>query len=791
MTNPEIKVKRTRKTKKSSTDIQMLIESNTEQQYDVFDKQMIVNSITKECDMSEQEALSIANRVEETLLKSNFKNVSSSYIRSLVNQILGEQGYDAWIKYSSLSIPMYDVKQLIEEHNSENSNTGFSPESINLTLAGQILKQYALREVFDKEVSDAHLKGELHCHDLDFINRSYCSGNSIEYIKKYGLRLPNILAHSAPAKHALTLVNHISCFANYLQCYFAGAIGFSCVNAYFAPFLANMDYKSIKQVAQHLIYSFAQLAGSRGGQTAFVDFNVDLRIPNYLRNTKSIGPGGDYDGKTYAEYENEARLFLKAIFEVISEGDANKANFAFPKILLHITEADFEVNDELVDMACEINSKRGSIYILYDRGESVKVAQCCRLSLELSAADLNAIAEHPEDVRFSAWQNITINLPRVAYKSKDIHAAYKEIDRLMDLVMKGHINKYNYICKLLDKGKDGCLSFLAEGMDGKPYLRKNEAKFLVGMCGLNECIKKLTGNELHESEESFKEGIKLIAYMNKSMAKHAEKYNIVCLLEETPAEGTANRFALLDMKFFPESSKYIKGDIKTNYVYYTNSVHFAYNSNMDILTRIDKQSKFAPMIKAGSIIHNWMGENEPDPKSLKKLYEYTLKNTQATQTSDSPDITVCQSCQTTSKGLLTECPKCKSENVYNITKITGYMSKISGWTKGKLAELKDRVRVDFNMPKFETKEDNVKEQILFFSKPNCSKCDVVKAQLLTKPEVVEKLSIIDTQTYDGLAMASYYNVDKLPAILKVKGEQIISRLDQEGSFLKWVKENTK
>lgn len=182
MTNPEIKVKRTRKTKKSSTDIQMLIESNTEQQYDVFDKQMIVNSITKECDMSEQEALSIANRVEETLLKSNFKNVSSSYIRSLVNQILGEQGYDVWIKYSSLSIPMYDVKQLIEEHNSENSNTGFSPESINLTLAGQILKQYALREVFDKEVSDAHLKGELHCHDLDFINRSYAFDGDMCFI---------------------------------------------------------------------------------------------------------------------------------------------------------------------------------------------------------------------------------------------------------------------------------------------------------------------------------------------------------------------------------------------------------------------------------------------------------------------------------------------------------------------------------------------------------------------------------------------------------------------------------
>lgn len=182
MTNPEIKVKRSRKSKKSATDIQMLIESTSEQQYDIFDKQIIVNSLTRECNMSEHEALSIAARVEETLLKSNFKQVSSSYIRSLINQTLGESGYDAWLKYSSLSIPIYDVKKLVEEHNSENSNTGFSPESINLTLAGQILKQYALREVFDKDVAEGHLKGEYHLHDLDFVNRPYAFDGETSFV---------------------------------------------------------------------------------------------------------------------------------------------------------------------------------------------------------------------------------------------------------------------------------------------------------------------------------------------------------------------------------------------------------------------------------------------------------------------------------------------------------------------------------------------------------------------------------------------------------------------------------
>lgn len=223
MTNPDIKVKRSRKTKKSSTEIQMMVASNSDDCYDVFNKEIIAKSLLKECDLPKEDGLKIATKVEETLIKSGLNNVSSSYIRSLINQLLGNMGYDKWLKYSSLSIPIYDVKQMIEEHNKENSNTSFSPESINLTLAGQIIKQYSLRELMDKDVVEAHLNGDIYVHDCDFYAlRPYCSGNSVEYIKKHGLRLPNMV-HSLPAKSALTLVNHLQCFASYLQGLFAGA----------------------------------------------------------------------------------------------------------------------------------------------------------------------------------------------------------------------------------------------------------------------------------------------------------------------------------------------------------------------------------------------------------------------------------------------------------------------------------------------------------------------------------------------------------------------------------------
>jgi len=42
--------------------------------------------------------------------------------------------------------------------------------------------------------------------------------------------------------------------------------------------------------------------------------------------------------------------------------------------------------------------------------------------------------------------------------------------------------------------------------------------------------------------------------------------------------------------------------------------------------------------------------------------------------------------------LISHCPECGSDNVYAITRVTGYFSKTSMWNKGKIAELKDRER---------------------------------------------------------------------------------------------------
>lgn len=47
---------------------------------------------------------------------------------------------------------------------------------------------------------------------------------------------------------------------------------------------------------------------------------------------------------------------------------------------------------------------------------------------------------------------------------------------------------------------------------------------------------------------------------------------------------------------------------------------------------------------------------------------------------------------TTFRGIHEECPNCGSTNVEQMTRVTGFFSKVGSWNKGKIAELADRYR---------------------------------------------------------------------------------------------------
>jgi len=678
-----------------STDIALFVRSSQDDMLG-WNRQRIVDALLRETFIDRGTAEKISRDIEVTIQAGKVKTITGPLIREMVNAKLLEMGLEeARRMHTRLGVPLYDVDQLLVQHNKENANVPHGPEATNLTLAEGIKKEYALLHVFSPDVADAHLGGDLHLHDLGFIDRPYCSGQSLEYIKKFGLNLPHALSMAKPAKHAEVLLAHMVKFAASLQSHFAGAIGWDAINLFYAPYLEELSDDGVKQLAQMMIYEFSQQAVARGGQAIFSDVNIYWEVPKHFVDVPAIGPGGVYTGKTYGEYEKQAQRFAWALFEVYKEGDAAGRPFFFPKPLVHITEKFFKTDGHMdfLHHICEVASVKGNTYFVFDRGDTAKISECCRLSFKLEASDIED-AKQPWKMRYSALQNITINLPRLAFKAQgDDTKLFALLTENLQLAAKAHGQKKKFIERLMSLGKGGPLSLLAMDLDGEPYLKLHKCSFLIGMVGLNELIRVHLGQELHDSDESIKFGLKVIAHMNIVCNKLAESMGMKFVLEQTPAESTSFRFAKLDLAHFTaEAEKVVQGNREKGEVYYSNSTLFNVGANMSPIARVEKEGLFHPLIEAGSITHIWLGEAQPDKEALASFVINVFKYTQNDQIAFSPEFTACLACGKTSRGLSETCPYCESKEVDGITRITGYFTKISSWNKGKLGELHDRYR---------------------------------------------------------------------------------------------------
>ncbi len=586
---------------------------------------------------------------------------------------------------------------IASEGSKDDANKINSPEATGFTLAEHVKKEYALNRVFSKDVAEAHRRGDVHLQKLGFIDRPYCSGQSVEYVKKFGLDKHSSFAAVKPAAHATSLIDHLHKMTMALRAQFGGAIGWDAVNMYFAPYLVGMSDSEIYQLAQDLIYSFNETTGPHGAQPVFSDVNLYWEIPDHFSSVPAIGPRGEYTGKVYGDYEKESQAFVWQIFNVYKKGDANGAPFFWPKPNLHISRKFWQTprHEEFLEHVSEVAAKMGNPYFIFDRNETAKISECCRLSFELSKDDLQD-AKKPWRMRYAACPYLSPNIPRIAYRAKGSDKKFFQyLDENLNLLFKAHLQKREFLRKIFSLGENGPLGMLAHVAPGEkePYLRFDKMAYLIALVGVDDAARFHTGKAVHESDESFKFALKIVAHIKKRCQEFGQKHKLKMVSDQAPSESTCYRFARLDMEYYPkEAEKSVHGNLKTGEIYYTNSSQVAVDVAMDPLERIEIEGRFHPMMEGGCMTHIWLGEANPPAASVANLVKKTFENTQNAQVAFSPEFTVCLACGRTSRGLKKACPYCKSRKVDGITRITGYYTFTSGWNKGKRGELKDRFR---------------------------------------------------------------------------------------------------
>ena len=678
-----------------ATDLALFVRTSGDDMI-AWDREKIIETLVRETDVEVELAEKISREVEDQIVLSGTKVITAPLIRELVDAKLIEHGREAARrKHTRLGVPLYDAERIILTPNKENANIPHNPEATNMTLAESVKKQYALLSVFSQDVSDAHARGDIHLHDLGFFDRPYCSGQSLEYVKKFGLSLPNALSIAKPAKHPDILLAHMVKFSAALQGHFAGAIGWDAVNVFFSPFLEGLSDRDVHQLAEMLVFEYSQQSVARGGQAIFSDINIYWETPKHFADVMAIGPGGKLTGRTYRDYQKDAQRFAFALFDIYKEGDGTGRPFFFPKPLVHITDEFFRTpgHQEFLLHISDVAADKGNTYFVFDRGETAKISECCRLSFKLEQSDLDD-AKEPWKMRYSALQNVTLNLPRVGYYAAgDDAKLFEKLDEMFSLAVKAHQQKRAIIEKLLAMGDRGPLALLTMNLDGQQYLRMHRVTYLIGLLGLDELVQYHVGEELHESERAFRLGLKVIAHLKLACERASKETGMRFVLEQTPAESCAYRLAKLDLEHFPgHADRVVKGNPSLGEVYYTNSTFLNVSEPISPIERVKKEGMFHDMIEAGALSHVWIADSRPHKEAVANFVRRTFEHTRNAQIAFSPEFTTCNTCLRVSRGLLDQCPYCSSTEIDGITRVTGYFSKVSGWNRGKRAELDDRFR---------------------------------------------------------------------------------------------------
>ena len=389
---------------------------------------------------------------------------------------------------------------------------------------------------------------------------------------------------------------------------------------------------------------------------------------------------------TYGDFEAEARELTRALLGVWEEGDANGHVFEFPKCDFHVSAETFTDPEQfaIYQRACEVASRNGSVYFIFDRDE-VTLSACCRLRTTIQD---NYMLRHPESMRFCGFQNVTINIPQCMYRAaragqNTFDGLVAEVDKMMDLCVKAHEQKRARIAQMISGpgfplwqiGKPAC--------DGKPYVELEKATYIIGLIGVNDAVRFLMGKEFHESEEALRLGEKLVAHMFLRCKKLSVKHKMKLTLEESPAESAARRLAKADLVYYREEALQVFKGGSEDVAYYTNSVHLSADAPVSLVERIRKQARFHSLIESGAITHAFIGEERPSPKAIETLIRETFFRTQSAQVTLSPEFTYCLDCGHNMRGIKEKCTTCGSARVEGETRVVGYFSKINNWNKSK------------------------------------------------------------------------------------------------------------
>jgi len=627
----------------------------------------------------------IQDIVEEVLILEGLVKTAKAYILYREQRRRIREA----IKYSEEAVDRLDqYLERLDWEVQENANMAFSLQGLNHYATTYIIKRYWLNKIYPKEIREAEESGDFHIHNLDTLG-PYCVGWDLYDLLLKGFRGVPGKIESKPAKHFRAALGQVVNFMYTLQGEAAGAIAFSNFDTLLAPFIRydNLNYQQVKQALQEFLFNMA-IPTRVGFQCPFTNITLDLK-PSSVFAKMPVIIGGKPQDKTYQDFEEEMKIFDRALYEVYMEGDAKGRPFHFPIPTINITK-DFPWEEPAFDGIFEASAKYGTNYFANYINSNMSPedvrSMCCRLRLNLTELyNRGGGGLFGSGSKTGSIGVVTINLPRIGYLSKTKKEFFKRLAKIMDLAKESLEIKRKVLENYIEKGLYPYSKFYLQDikrMRGKYWANHFST---IGLVGMQECLLNFMGENI-ASRRGRKFALEVLDFMRERLVQYQKETGNIYNLEATPAESTAYRLALKDKEKYPDIIT--AGTKKTPY--YTNSSQLPVNYTDDIFEALKLQDELQCKYTGGTVLHIFLGERMQNGEGVKRLVKKIFENFKLPYITITPTFSICP-VHGYIPGEHFFCPKCTIKQPCEVySRIVGYYRPVSAWNQGKFQEFKER-----------------------------------------------------------------------------------------------------
>jgi ribonucleoside-triphosphate reductase len=410
--------------------------------------------------------------------------------------------------------------------------------------------------------------------------------------------------------------------------------------------------KIITDCFEQIVYSINQPTGARNFQSVF--WNISYYDKYYFESIfgNFYFPDGsqpNWDGVSW----------LQQRFMEWFNAERTKTVLTFPVETMALLTENGDVKDkEYGDITARMYAQ-GHSFFTYMSDNADSLASCCRLRNEIQDNGFSYTLG-AGGVSTGSKSVLTISLNRCVQQATREGRPYVDfLNEVVDLVHKVQMAYNENLKNLLNKGM---LPLFDAG-----YINLKRQYLTIGVNGMVEAAESL-GLTISDNEEyaTFVENI--LSLIEKYNMQYRSK-DVLFNCEMIPAENVGVKHARWDR----EDGYFVPRDCYNSYFYVVE------DNKVDTIEKFRLHGrKYIAHLTGGSALHLNLEEHLSEAQ-YRQVLRIAAKEGCNYFTFNIPN-TLCKECGKIDKRYLKECPHCGSKNVDYLTRIIGYLKRVSNFS---------------------------------------------------------------------------------------------------------------